>query len=347
MTRCEVGLHHGLDIERWRAEAVADEKPDDFPYGLHHLGEFGFDVVPSRHPTSLAAKFIAGVGRRLGGGFDWLGSCKSDITGEYVRLCWEERDGIPAARHLGRSGVPVFTGVIWATEKDARYIRWVEREIGIGLRSCAGVWALSHPQLQELRDRFGVPDSRLRYVQFGIDEQFWRPDDTHVRSGVLGVGNDRHRDHSTLVEALTLLPDHRLTLVTRNPIATPPSNVVLREQLSHSQLRTEYQQAAVVAIALKPNLHVSGMTAILEAQATATPVVCTRTPGISDYVVEGESAILVPPGDPGAMAAAIKQITDDDTLAREMGAAGRRFVAESRTSRRMSNQLATMMEDLT
>jgi glycosyltransferase involved in cell wall biosynthesis len=63
---------------------------------------------------------------------------------------------------------------------------------------------------------------------------------------------------------------------------------------------------------------------ILEAMAAGRPVVATRVGAIPDAVVHGVTGLLVPPGDPAALADAIGALLDDAPLRRRMGAEGRR-----------------------
>jgi hypothetical protein len=51
----------------------------------------------------------------------------------------------------------------------------------------------------------------------------------------------------------------------------------------HGALRDRYRAFSVIAVALRPNLHVSGITTALEAKATGRPLVITDTPGMADY----------------------------------------------------------------
>jgi colanic acid/amylovoran biosynthesis glycosyltransferase len=69
-------------------------------------------------------------------------------------------------------------------------------------------------------------------------------------------------------------------------------------------------------------------TTILEAQAVGLPVVSTLHCDIPNVTLPGESAVLVPERDAAALAAALRPLLDDPMRRREMGAAGRRFVAE-------------------
>ncbi|MBE0565471.1 MAG: glycosyltransferase [Krumholzibacteria bacterium] len=62
---------------------------------------------------------------------------------------------------------------------------------------------------------------------------------------------------------------------------------------------------------------------LLEAMASARPIVATRVGGIPDAVTDGESALLVPPADPPALAAAIGRLLADRDLAKRLATVAR------------------------
>jgi glycosyltransferase involved in cell wall biosynthesis len=62
---------------------------------------------------------------------------------------------------------------------------------------------------------------------------------------------------------------------------------------------------------------------ILEAMAARLPVVSSRVGGVPELVVDGETGLLVPPGDPEALAVALGRLVADPGLRRRLGAAGR------------------------
>lgn len=62
---------------------------------------------------------------------------------------------------------------------------------------------------------------------------------------------------------------------------------------------------------------------IVEAMATARPVIATAHGGPCELVVDGVTGVLVPPGDVLALARAIRTLMDDPDRAAAMGAAGR------------------------
>jgi glycosyltransferase involved in cell wall biosynthesis len=62
---------------------------------------------------------------------------------------------------------------------------------------------------------------------------------------------------------------------------------------------------------------------VLEAMAHAKPVIATPVGGSPELVADGETGLLVPPRDPAALAAAIRDLLDDPDRARRLGLAGR------------------------
>ncbi len=67
---------------------------------------------------------------------------------------------------------------------------------------------------------------------------------------------------------------------------------------------------------------------ILEGMAAGLPVVASDVGGVAELVADGETGLLVPPGDPTALAAALQRLVADAPLRRRLGAAGRRRVEE-------------------
>jgi glycosyltransferase involved in cell wall biosynthesis len=78
------------------------------------------------------------------------------------------------------------------------------------------------------------------------------------------------------------------------------------------------------AIAVVPSIvpEAFGLVA-LEAMAAGRPVVASRTGGLSDVVVDGETGLLVAPGSTGELRAALARLLADSDLRRAMGDAGR------------------------
>lgn len=341
-------LHVVADVDgpTWASDHALGLRPDASPYGLHRLADNGVAAVPvpPDAPGSPASARIGDSLRHRGGGWEWWAEAHTHVpAGADLRICWDERTGVPAALRPG--GPAVATGVIWLTDapRVAAPLAFLARR---ALRRSAAVWVLSTAQLPVLRDEWGVPERSLHWLPFGIDAEFWSlgtaDSPAHAdRPLVLGVGNDRHRDHSGLVTAVAGLPA-RLELVTALPIDVPPDVGERVPVLDHVALRSRYAAASVVAVLMRPNRHVSGVTTVLEAQAMGRPVVVTDTPGMRDYV-SPDSAVLVPPGDPAAARRAIADLLADRARVAAMGAAGRDFVRRHATTELMTDRLAEIL----
>ena len=85
---------------------------------------------------------------------------------------------------------------------------------------------------------------------------------------------------------------------------------------------------------------------MLQAQACGRPVVCSDLPGLSTVNVPGHTGLVVPPGDPEALAEAIARLLDDPGLRRRMGQAGRdrveRFFTAETMIRRVEEVYGTL-----
>jgi glycosyltransferase involved in cell wall biosynthesis len=73
-----------------------------------------------------------------------------------------------------------------------------------------------------------------------------------------------------------------------------------------------------------PSLTEGSPLIVLEAMAAGVPVVASAVGGIPDQARHGEEGLLVPPGDPEALAGAMGELLRDPSRARLLGAAGRR-----------------------
>jgi glycosyltransferase involved in cell wall biosynthesis len=86
-------------------------------------------------------------------------------------------------------------------------------------------------------------------------------------------------------------------------------------------------------------------TVILEAMAAGRPVVSTRLAAIPEMVVNGETGVLVPPGDTEALGATLADLAADPPLRERLGHAGRVRLEKCFSARVASGQLASLFSD--
>lgn len=77
-----------------------------------------------------------------------------------------------------------------------------------------------------------------------------------------------------------------------------------------------------------PSYHEGMPRSIIEAMASGKPVVATDIPGCQDEVVQGETGLLIPPGESKPLAEALIQLLRDQVQAQQMGEAGRKRAVE-------------------
>ena len=90
-----------------------------------------------------------------------------------------------------------------------------------------------------------------------------------------------------------------------------------------------YDQVAEAGVAVVPSLYEGFSLPAVEAMACGVPLVATTGGALPEVVGEhGTTGLLVPPGDPGSLAAAIAAIMEDPELAARLAANARRRVLE-------------------
>jgi glycosyltransferase involved in cell wall biosynthesis len=225
--------------------------------------------------------------------------------------------------------------------------------LAASLRQATQVLSLAASQREELLELAGVDPHRAHVVLHGVDHRFFTPRAGARRERlVLAVGRDLARDYATFVAAVRDFDARVLVLAVRSrnlaDLELPP-NVEVRERVPWTELRDLYARAGCVVVPLRSagypfGSEASGITALLEAEAMAAPLVVTARPVLRDYLTHGENALLVPEEDPSALRDAIAALLDDPELGEALGKAGRRRVAARHTMDDMASRLAPLLE---
>jgi glycosyltransferase involved in cell wall biosynthesis len=228
------------------------------------------------------------------------------------------------------------------------------------LRRAGGVIACS----DDLRDRaiaLGARAEQIETIPYGVDTSRFRPDgDARVRIRqaqglpenapiVFAIGRFvRKKGFQYLIDAVAQLSrahsalrlvlagwgdlEHELRAqIDRVQIA---DRVLMPGLLPHHAVPAWLAAADVVAVpAVRDDAgNVDGLpNVVLEALASATPVVATRAGGIAAVVHHGTTGLLVPERDPQGLAEAIERVLTEPSLARSLGTAARQWVIEHGT----------------
>ena len=219
---------------------------------------------------------------------------------------------------------------------------WAER---LAVERAERVIAVSAQMRADILSHFQVAPERVVVIHNGVDADAFRRTEARevlarhqVREPyVLFVGRiSEQKGIFQLLEAARALPDEvSLVLCASSPdtpelaarlqaaVAGRPRVQWINAMLPVSEVVQLYSHAAVFAC---PSIYEPFGLINLEAMACGTPVVASRVGGIPEVVVDGETGWLVPPGDPAALAEALRVSLADPTRARRMGEAGRRRV---------------------
>jgi glycosyltransferase involved in cell wall biosynthesis len=86
--------------------------------------------------------------------------------------------------------------------------------------------------------------------------------------------------------------------------------------------------------------------AVLEAMSQGLAVIASDIGGPRDLIAPGQTGLLVPPGDPAALAQAVRTVAQHPALVRDLGAAAIRVVREKHTFTRMLDAYEAYLESL-
>jgi glycosyltransferase involved in cell wall biosynthesis len=257
---------------------------------------------------------------------------------------------------LARLGLPLVTTVHHPVQIDRRLElaaavgfrrlslrRWygftrMQRRVAKHLRH---VITVSESSRAEITEQLRIPAERIRVVGVGADVGVFHPDPSVPRVPdrivTTASADVPLKGLLPLVEAVAKVRTERpaeLVVVGSarrgGPVAEAISRYDLHDavrftgRLTEAELATELRRAALVVV---PSLFEGFSLPLVEAMACGTPVVATTGGALPEVAGRhGETALLVPPGDPQALADAIVLMLADDALRARLGAAGRERV---------------------
>ncbi len=244
----------------------------------------------------------------------------------------------------------LMTGRPWSASAHAKDIwttpDWEKREKLAEVRWLATCTAVNRDHLSAL----AADPGRVHLVYHGLDlTRFPRPPDRPEGGDgspgrppvtILSVGRlVEKKGYDHLLDALARLPDGldwRFVHIGGGPLAEPlaaraarlglDDRVDWRGAQPQEAVLAAYRSADLFALASRiardgdrdglPNV-------LMEAQSQELACLATRVSAIPELILDGETGVLVPPGDPGALAAALARLIRDPGLRRRLGRAGR------------------------
>ncbi len=203
---------------------------------------------------------------------------------------------------------------------------------------------VSGASARDIVAHLGIEPARIAVVPVGVDTTVFRPVDGHARVPgrivTTASADVPMKGLGVLLEALAKLRTERpeAHLVVAGRLRPDGDTAPLIDRLglsgavrfvagrSDAELAAGYAQASCAVV---PSLYEGFSLPAIEALACATPLVATSGGALPEVVGrDGECALVVPPGDPGALAIAIERLLDEPDLARRLAAAGKRRVLE-------------------
>jgi glycosyltransferase involved in cell wall biosynthesis len=226
----------------------------------------------------------------------------------------------------------------WSVKRWYAFTRMQKRVA----RRLPSVLTVSGTSRQEIVDHLGVRPDRIHVVHIGADTGLFSPDPS-VRRIPGRIVTTSSADVPLkglvyLVEALAKVrtehPDAHLVVVGKRAEDGPVAQAVERHGLegairfvkgiSDAELVDLVRSAEVACV---PSLYEGFCLPAAEAMATGTPLVATTGGAIPEVAgPDGETCLAVPPGDSGALAAALSRLLGDEELRRRLGHAGRERV---------------------
>jgi glycosyltransferase involved in cell wall biosynthesis len=231
----------------------------------------------------------------------------------------------------------------------------------MALKRFQGLAAVSDSVAQRLLAS-GVPARKIRTIANGIDVQTFeraRPLQVFNFDGSKVVGMvarlDLQKGFEYLLRAASELrsafPGLKVVIVGEGPDRNEiegmihrlglQSNVILAGQ--RSDMPVIY---AAMDVFVLPSLNEGLPMTILEAMAASRPVIATRVGAIPKVIQDGETGLLVDPGDIHGLRDALARLLTDSDLCCRLGAAGHDWVSRNYTSEAMALKYRQMYDDV-
>ncbi len=251
-----------------------------------------------------------------------------------------------------RAGVPVVLSALHSTGLPDH----VERPNRLLARWTDGFIAVAENHGRYLAEAEGCPEDKVFMVPNGVDVEGFtpQPPDEHLRRE-LGLTADQpvaiivaalrpEKNHALFLQAASQVrastPEARFLIVGDGPcrgeLETLASSLQLNDTVRFLGVRSDVAKLLSLSnVAVLTSKMEANPVSLLEAMATATPVVATRVGSIPETVLDGQCGFLVPPDDIDALATRIEVLFADQSLAGGLGQQAREHVVANWSLDRM------------
>jgi glycosyltransferase involved in cell wall biosynthesis len=268
--------------------------------------------------------------------------------------------GIPAARRLGLPTIATLHTLDEPPPRSRLALHF--RLMAWALRRARRVIAVSEITRRHYLDRARLRPERVMTIHNGIDPSAFQapPGERDAARRELGLDASApvlvtvavQREPKGIQHMLAALPEVaaafpavRYLLVGDGPHRRALEGLAARlgvaDRVVFAGARDDVPRLLAAAdLFVLPSLTEALPTVVAEAMAAGLPIVATTVGGIPEMVGHGEAALLVPPSDPAALAAAVCRLLANPRQAAAMGRAGRRVVAARFDIRAQAKALA-------
>ncbi len=181
------------------------------------------------------------------------------------------------------------------------------------------------PGYGRLYTRYGVPMHQVAWQPFAVDPVHFSMERPATEGTTIISAGHHRRDLDTFLSAAARLSHdiHPIELFAP-AVGDVPPQVHFRGTVPSDVFCPEVGNSRFMVVPLIDDpYNAAGITALVTAIMCGRPVVATATAGVRDYVSDGVNGLLVPPGDPQAMADAIERLDRDPELLAALAAGAR------------------------
>lgn len=162
---------------------------------------------------------------------------------------------------------------------------------------------------------------------------------------------DAQKGHDILLEAIAEVPDAFFLLAGEGPerarLETRAEALGVAERVRFlGRCEDVPELLAACDIFALPSLYEGSSLAVLEAMAAGIPIVSSAIGGTEELIEDGGSGLLVAPGDPVALAAALRRLLGDEQLRRNLAAGARERVDSGLRREQNAERVADVYREL-